>query len=186
MPPPISRGSGRCDPARLAAVGARTVIEDGVRIFNPEHVRLGDDVYVGHDTVLAGDTRAELLVGSGSWIGPFCYLQSAGGITIGQRVGIGARVSIISSAHAETEPPTPIMDGALEFAAVTVGDGSDVGIGAVLLPGAWLGKGVQVGAGAVVRDQFEDGVVVAGVPGRVLRSRRTGSSSPMTRASAHR
>jgi virginiamycin A acetyltransferase len=54
---------------------------------------------------------------------------------------------------------------------VVIGDGSDVGLGAILLPGAQLGDGVLVGAGAVVKGDFPDYSVIAGVPARVLRMR---------------
>jgi acetyltransferase-like isoleucine patch superfamily enzyme len=78
---------------------------------------------------------------------------------------------ILTSSHEETQLPTPIMHGALELEPVEVGDGSDVGLGAILLPGTKLGAGVLVGAGAVVKGEFPDGAVLAGVPARVLRSR---------------
>jgi acetyltransferase-like isoleucine patch superfamily enzyme len=148
------------------------VIEDEVLIFNPAYVHLGDDVYVGHRAVLKGDTRHQLVVGDGSWIGQNCYLHSAGGISIGRDVGLAPGAMILTSSHAETTSGTPIMHGPLELAAVEVGDGSDVGLGSILLPGTKLGAGVLVGAGAVVKGEFPDFAVVAGVPAQVLRSRR--------------
>ena len=84
---------------------------------------------------------------------------------------LAPRAMILTSSHEETQPPTPIMHGALELAPVEIGDGSDVGLGAILLPGTRLGAGVLVGAGAVVKGEFPDGAVLAGVPARVLRSR---------------
>jgi acetyltransferase-like isoleucine patch superfamily enzyme len=147
------------------------VIEAGVLVFNPAHVHLGDDVYIGHRTVLDGDTRGELMIGSGVWIGHSCYLSSAGGITIGRGTGIGAGVQMLTSVHSETPAGTPVMEGPLEFAAIEVGDGCDVGFGAILLPGARLGAGVIVGAGAVVKGEFPPDSVVAGVPARVIRQR---------------
>ena len=168
---PTSHGSGRFEPAQLGALGARCVLEEGVLAWYPETIHLGDDVYVGHRTMLKGDTRGELVVGDGSWIGQDCFLHSAGSVRIGSQVGIGPRVSILTSTHAESAPPAPIMAAALQFAAVEVGDGCDIGLGATLLPGTRLGAGVQVGAGAVVTGTVPDGAIVAGVPARVLRYR---------------
>lgn len=169
-----SHGSGRFDPGELGTLGAGVVIEEGVLVFNAAHVHLGDDVYVGHRAMLKGDTRAELRIGDGAWIGQDAYMQSAGGVTIGRRVGVGPRVTIITATHEETPPGTPIIDAPLRFAPVEVGDGCDIGVGAVLLPGARLGEGVQVGANAVVSGEFPAGSVVAGVPARLLRRRGDG------------
>lgn len=172
MPPPWkTHGAGRFDPTELGSLGSRCVIEEEVLIFNPAHVHLGDDVYVGHRAVLKGDTRNALVVGDGSWIGQNCFFHSAGGIRIGRDVGLAPGAMILTSTHGETAAGTPIMHGALELAPVEVGDGSDVGLGSILLPGTKLGAGVLVGAGAVVKGEFPDFAVVAGVPARVLRSR---------------
>ena len=54
---------------------------------------------------------------------------------------------------------------------VEIGDHSDVGIGAIILPGVTIGRGVQVGAGAVVTCDLPDSVVAAGVPARALHKR---------------
>jgi acetyltransferase-like isoleucine patch superfamily enzyme len=167
-----THGTGRLDPGELGSLGERCVLEDGVLVFNAAHVHLADDVYVGHRAMLKGDTRNELRIGARSWIGQDCFFHSAGGITIGEDVGIAPRAMILTSTHAETPPGTPIMAGALELEPVEIGDGSDVGLGSILLPGTRLGKGVLVGAGAVVKGDFPDYSVVAGVPGRVLRTRR--------------
>jgi acetyltransferase-like isoleucine patch superfamily enzyme len=166
-----SHGSGRFEPADLGAFGSGCVLEDGVLAWHPETIRLGDNVYVGHRTMLKGDTRGELVVGEDTWIGQDCFLHAAGSIRIGRMVGIGPRVSILTSTHTETAPPTPIIAAPLRFAAVEVGDGCDIGLGATLLPGTRLGAGVQVGAGAVVTGEVPAGAIVAGVPARVLRHR---------------
>jgi acetyltransferase-like isoleucine patch superfamily enzyme len=172
MPAPWkTHGTGRFSPKDIASLGARVVLEEGVLIFNPGHVHLGDDVYVGHRAMLKGDTRNELVIGRGSWIGQDCYMHSAGGVRIGEDVGIAPRVMILSSRHAETPIGTPIMFGPLELEPVQIGDGCDVGMGAIILPGTRLGAGVLVGAGAVVKGEFSEEVVLAGVPARILRNR---------------
>jgi acetyltransferase-like isoleucine patch superfamily enzyme len=59
----------------------------------------------------------------------------------------------------------------LRYGAIEIGDGCDIGVGAVLLPGTRLGAGVQVGACAVVRGQHPASAVIAGVPACTLRMR---------------
>jgi acetyltransferase-like isoleucine patch superfamily enzyme len=50
-------------------------------------------------------------------------------------------------------------------------DGSDIGVGAILLPGTRVGRGAQVAAGAVVATDVPEHTIVAGVPARILRPR---------------
>jgi len=53
----------------------------------------------------------------------------------------------------------------------TIGDGSLIGIQAVVLNGAVIGKGCLVGAGAVVTEKkvFPDRSLILGAPARVAR-----------------
>lgn len=166
-----THGDGRFALSDLGALGERCVIEEGVLIFNPGHLFLGDDVYIGHRTALRADTRGTFVIGSGSWIGQDGYFQSAGGIEIGEQVGIGPRVSILTSVHSETAPPAPVIEAPLEFAPVRIERGCDVGMGTIVLPGAVIGAGAQIGAGAVVSGEIPAGAIAAGVPARVLRMR---------------
>lgn len=165
-----SHGTGQ-GPWDFAELGEGVVLEQGVLVFHPENIRLGKDVYVGHQAILKGYYKNTMTIGQGTWIGQQCFLHSAGGITIGNQVGIGPGVKILTSTHAETAPPTPIMQGDLELAPVVIGEGCDIGVGAIILPGVTLGQGVQVGAGAVVTQDAPAGAIIAGVPAKVVRMR---------------
>lgn len=166
-----SHGSGTFSPHELASLGEGSTIEEGVLVFCPEQVSVGRDVYVGHRTILAGDPRGCIELDDGVWVGSDCYLNSAGGITIGAKTGLGPRTIVLTSVHARTPYPTPITDGPLEFGAVRIGAGCDIGVGAVILPGVTIGDGVQVGAGAVVTRDLPDGAIAAGIPARVMAFR---------------
>src|SRR5256885_14517119 len=149
MPPPWkTHGTGWFEPQELGSLGDGVVIEQGVMVFTPAFVHLGNHVYVGHRAMLKGDTRNELRVGDGSWRDQDCYFHSAGGIRIGKDVGIAPRAMILTSSHEETQPPTPIMHGPLEPAPAEIGAGSDVGPGAILPPGTKPGAGPPAGSGA--------------------------------------
>lgn len=147
------------------------MLEDGVRIFHPANVELGDRVYVGHDTILEGYHNAQMFIGAGTWIGAQCFFHSAGGLTIGANVGIGAGVRILTSVHQEAGRQTPILHAPLSFAPVTIEADVDIGLSAVVLPGVMIGRGAQVGAGAVVTKDVAPYAVVAGSPAKELRKR---------------
>ncbi|MBN1659638.1 MAG: acyltransferase [Anaerolineae bacterium] len=166
-----SHGSGDFQLDEIGFLGEGVVFEPGVRVFHPENIEIGAGVYVGHDTILKGYYQNRMVIGPGTWIGQQCFFHSAGGLTIGRNVGIGPGVKILTSFHAEEEIGRPILHSRIEFAAVTIGDDSDVGVGAIILPGVTIGRGVQVGAGAVVRTDLPDYAVAVGVPARVIRLR---------------
>ncbi|MBP7999384.1 MAG: acyltransferase [Chloroflexi bacterium] len=166
-----SHGTGEFTLEQFARLGDGVVFEPGVLVFHPENIEIGAGVYVGHQTILKGYYQNKLIIGSGTWIGQQCFFHSAGGITIGTNVGIGPGVKMITSYHQEEGIDKPILHSQITFAPIVIGDDSDVGVGAIILPGVRLGRGVQVGAGAVVSHDLPDFAVAAGVPARVLRLR---------------
>jgi acetyltransferase-like isoleucine patch superfamily enzyme len=169
-----SHGTGAVDANTLrllAACGSEVVFEPGALVFHPENVRIGDGVYVGHYAILKAYYKNTLTIGDRSWIGQAAFLHAAGGITVGRRVGIGPHACVLTSVHGAAPRPLPIMDGAIETAPVLLGDGCDVGIGAIILPGVTVGEGAQVGAGAVVTHDVEPYAIVAGNPARKIGER---------------
>jgi len=66
----------------------------------------------------------------------------------------------------------PVIKTDLVIKPVRVGAGADIGVNAVLLPGVHIGEGAIVGAGAVVTRDVPAYAIAAGVPARVMRSRR--------------
>ena len=169
---PSSHGSGQIEREELAACGRSVIIEPGALIFHPENVEIGDEVYIGHYAILKGYYKNTLTIGARSWIGQGAFLHAAGGLCIGERVGIGPGARIITSQHEmPADAAVPVMDGELLFAPVTLEDGCDLGVGSIVLPGVRIGRGAQVGAGAVVTRAVPAGAIVAGVPARVVGNR---------------
>lgn len=169
---PRSHGTGQFTPDQVGRLGAEVVLEAGVLVFHPENVEIADRVYVGHATILKAYHRNKLVIGEGTWIGQQCFLHSGGGITIGRNVGVGPGVRILTSAHRLDQPDRPILHSDVAFAPVVIEDDADIGVGAILLPGVTIGRGAQVGAGAVVTADVPEYAIVAGVPARVIGSRR--------------
>jgi len=166
-----SYGSGAFKRDDFASIGENVVFEDGALVIEAKHISIGSNVYIGHYAVLRGYDRNEMVIGDDTWIGQFCYINSAGGVTIGSRVGIGPGVKIMSSKHSEEGRKVPVLLCDLEFAGVVVEDDCDIGMGAIILPGVTVGHGSQVGAGAVVTKDVQPYAVVAGVPARKIRER---------------
>jgi acetyltransferase-like isoleucine patch superfamily enzyme len=166
-----SHGDGNFTRDDFAEIGEAVVLEAGVLVWHPETIRLGNNVYVGHRALLKGHPQGTMQIGDDCWIGQEVFFHSAGGITIGCRVGVGPRVMVLTSTHIEEGRERAILDAPLKFAPVTIEDDADLGIGAILLPGVTIGRGAQIGAGAVITKDVAAYAVVAGNPAKVIRFR---------------
>ncbi len=69
----------------------------------------------------------------------------------------------------------------------TVGEGSLIGIQAVVLNAAVIGRGCLVGAGAVVTERkvFADGTLILGAPAKVVRELTAEERAEILGISAH-
>ncbi len=166
-----SHGDGCFTREQFQSVGEDVVFEAGVRVWHPERIRLGNNIYVGHDAMLKGYYKGEMVIGDDTWLGQGVFFHAAGDIHVGRRVGVGPFVRILTSYHGEAGRHLAILDSPLEFGAVRIEDGADIGVNTIILPGVTVGEGAQVGAGAVVTRDVPPFAVVAGNPARLLRMR---------------
>lgn len=114
-------------------------------------VTLGKDCGIWYHATVRAD-RAPIMIGSGSNIQDNCVVHVDEGfpVTIGKYVTVG---------HGA------ILHGC------EVGDGSLIGMGAIILNGAKIGKNCIVAAGALVTQNTEipDGMLAMGSPAKVIR-----------------
>jgi acetyltransferase-like isoleucine patch superfamily enzyme len=108
------------------------------------------------------------------YVGPFCTL---GRVHLERDVLVASGVHIPSGAHTHGTLDTvvPIREQHGDRRTVTVGAGSWIGAGAVVL--ADVGRNCVIGAGAVVTSAVPDDSVAVGVPARVVRSRSQSCAS---------
>ncbi len=167
-----THGTGEFEISQFKKIGANVIFERGVMVFHPETIELGDNIYIGHNTILKGYYNSRFTIDEGTWIGQLCFFHSAGNIIIGKNVGIGPCVKIITSFHGEEGIERPILHSSMKFSPVTIEDDADIGIGATILPGVTIGKGAQIGAGAVVTENIEPYAIAAGVPAKIIKKRK--------------
>lgn len=110
-----------------------------------------------------------LRIGNGCVIGQGSHLVAHYSIAIGDDVFTGPYVYITDQNHEYADPGIPIGRQWPRNAAVSIGSGSWLGAGVIVLPGAAIGRNVVVAAGSVVRGAVPDCCVIAGVPAKVVR-----------------
>ena len=69
----------------------------------------------------------------------------------------------------------------------TIGDGSLIGIGAIVLNGARIGRNCLIGAGALITEgeEIPDNSMVVGSPGKVIRTLSDEQAAGMAAGAAH-
>ena len=151
-------------------------------MFGEEGVRIGSGTVVGPNTsISAGIGPAQDLEGREVvTIGDRCLIGRGSGIVgherivIGDDVFTGHNVYVTDANHGYEDPLVPVGRQFGEARPVSIGDGSWLGHGTVVLPGATIGRHVVVGAGSVVTGDLPDFSVAVGNPARVIRRYATG------------
>jgi carbonic anhydrase/acetyltransferase-like protein (isoleucine patch superfamily) len=131
------------------------------------NVTLAEDCSVWFGVVARGDTET-LSIGRGSNIQDGSVLHADPGmpLTIGENVTVGHQV---------------MLHGC------SIGDGSLIGIQAVILNGARIGKNCLVGAGALITEgkEFPDGSMIFGSPAKAVRQLTPEQIAGMQSAATH-
>ena len=146
-------------------------------IYNEKYIRIGRQTMVGpFVSITAGMAPGQEMIsdpvvriGDRCVIGRGSYIIGHFSIEIGDEVQTGPNVYITDQNHVYEDPVVPIGRQWPAERAVRVGDGSWLGTGVVVLPGACIGRHVVVGAGSVVSGELPDRCVAVGVPARVVK-----------------
>lgn len=154
-------------------MGNDVQVGPGVVFKHPETMEFGDCVFIGAQVMIQGRFDGTCRVGNHVWIGPQAYMD-ARALVLEDYVGWGPGAKVLGSAHTGDPVDAPIISTGLVIKEVVVEYGADIGMNASLLPGVRVGKQAIVGAGSVVTHDIPEYSIAAGVPARVLRSRRDG------------
>lgn len=156
-------------------------------LFNEYWIAIGAHTLIGpHVSMSVGmwseelDPRAPAVISIGDRcnIGRGNSLVGRVGIDIGDDVTTAPDVYVTDHNHAYDDVDVPIARQWPREAPVSIGAGSWIGAGVVVLSGTTIGEHVTVAAGSVVRGDIPDRSVVAGVPGRVVRRWVDGAWDP--------
>jgi acetyltransferase-like isoleucine patch superfamily enzyme len=150
--------------------GNGVTIGSGVGFRHLETFEIGNGVFIGAQAYLQGRFDGTFVIGDMAWLGPQSFLD-ARDLIIEERVGWGPGAKVLGSQHTGLPLEVPVIQTDLEVKPVRVHAWADIGTGAIVLPGVTVGKGSVVGAGAVVIEDVDPFAVVGGVPARFLRWR---------------
>ncbi len=163
---------------RFGRFGAGSVIcFPATTLFNERYIHIGSGTMIGpYVSLSAGMVPGQVCVTDPVVrIGDRCLIGKGSGIVghlaidIGDDVWTGHFVYITDQNHGYEDPDVPISRQSQPERPVTIGSGSWLGHGTVVLPGAQIGRHVAVAAGSVVTGELPDHCVAAGAPARPIR-----------------
>ncbi|ETD84454.1 gamma carbonic anhydrase family protein [Rhodobacter capsulatus] len=146
---------------------------------------LGQGVWVAPDANVIG--KVVLEEGASVWFG--CTLRGDN-----EEIRVGAGTNLQESVICHTDMGFPLLIGAqctighrAMLHGCTIGEGSLIGMGAVVLNGAKIGRGCLIGAGALITEgkEIPDGSLVMGAPGKVVRELDAAARARLLRSAEH-
>jgi len=150
--------------------------EEKVKILKQLFGKIGTNVSVGAPFIC--DYGRNISLGNNVSVNMNCTFVDCNKITIGDNVLIASNVQLYTATHpvALSERLTPKWnpDDDRYFCRtyalpITIGSGSWLGGGVIVLPGVTIGEGCVIGAGSVVTKDIPSHFVAVGNPCRVLR-----------------
>jgi virginiamycin A acetyltransferase len=121
-------------------------------------------------------SKAGAIIDENVYVGASCHL---GLVHLERDVLLASGVQVPSGAqtHGTDDPGVPIREQPGRLTMVTIGQGSWVGSGAIVM--ADVGRDSVIAAGSVVTKPIPDRVIAGGVPARVIRSREPNAPLPV-------
>lgn len=132
---------------------------------------IGDGTVIGGPLTIRGghSVTEHLEIGTGSVLATDIVVNLDDAVTIGDNCSIGPFVRIYTGTHG-IGPGSRRMQTPVISKPVTIGRGTWLGLGTIVLPGVSIGQGCVVAAGSVVATDIEANSYVAGNPATVTRS----------------
>ena len=149
-------------------------------LLNERYIRIGAGTMIGPRVTLSAGmapgqrcvSETVVAIGDRCLIGAGSAIVGHLSIEIGDDVWTGHHVYVTDQNHGYEDLDRPISVQQQPERPVRIGDGSWIGYGSVVLPGATIGRHVVIAANSVVNGEIPDFTVAAGSPARVVRDLR--------------
>ena len=111
-------------------------------------------------------------IGKGSEVGERCRISIANSLDIGEKVLISTNVYITDCNHEYRNVDVPVIDQGVvqKGQKVSIGEGSYIGINAVIVGNVKIGKHCVIGANSIVNKDIQDFCVAVGCPAKIIKS----------------
>jgi acetyltransferase-like isoleucine patch superfamily enzyme len=154
-----------------------------------ETVVVGENCFVSSEAKIFSEPGRGISIQNGSWIGGNAFLHGpirlgdhcsinhgtkmdggAAGIVLGSGVRIAPGCALFAFNHG-TNSGMEIRNQGVSSKGICIGNNVWIGANCCVADGVTLGNDCIVGMGAVVTKNFPSGVIIGGVPARILKDR---------------
>jgi acetyltransferase-like isoleucine patch superfamily enzyme len=158
---------------RLPALARGSMVAWSARVKTPSRLHMGRNCTIQRGAIVHCGGKAwcgyggHVNLGEGVVIGPYCVVYGAAGIDLDDFVHLGPGVKLMSQSGLHDRNrlgPRP----SYKLEPISIGAGSWIGAGAVVLGGTKIGRCVTVAPNSVVGGDVPDYAVVAGNPSRAI------------------
>jgi len=146
-------------------------------VYNERYIHIGSHTIIGpYVSLSAGMAPGQEMVsdpvvriGDRTMIGRGSHIVGHFSVEIGDDIQTGPYIYVTDQNHVYEDPDTPVGRQWPVEKKVSIGSGSWLGTGVVVLPGATIGRNAVIGAGSVVTGEVPDHAVAVGSPARVVK-----------------
>ncbi len=157
------------------SIGNNAVIDDNCMLDAKGSTNTGiiieDGVFLGRNTILSCKD-GDIILRENVNLGFNCDIFSGKKIEIGKNTMIAAYVYFVAGNYAYDSPDTPATEMDTVCKGIVVGESCWFGAKALILDGVTIGKNSIIGGAAVVNEDIPEYSIAAGVPAKVIKSRK--------------
>lgn len=149
------------------------------RLIGKKYIKIGNNTKIGRHAVLTAWYKSEsfhpcITIGSSCNIGEYCHITCVNKIVIGDGVLTGRWITITDNSHGRTTfedlQKPPLKRSIISKGPVVIEKNVWIGDKATILPNVTIGEGSIVAANTVVTKDVPPYSVVAGNPGRIIKT----------------
>ncbi len=133
---------------RLKDIGKKSIIDNDVKIFNPQDVKIGEYCTINSGVIIQSCENATVNIGNNVTIS-YNAILITGGLDLSDYSNKNIHVS----------------------KSVTIEDNVWIGADVKILPGVRISANSVIAAGSVVNRNIPENVIVAGIPAKIIKKR---------------
>ncbi|MBN2385327.1 acyltransferase [bacterium] len=163
-------------PAKIS-IGSQVALDDNIVLDakgcpDDKEFVLGDHIIIGHTSTLCSK-GGSLRIGDNCNFGSHIALYSASDINFGKNILLGPGAFIGGGTYRFADADKPIISQGYDLKGpISIGDNCWFGAAVTVVDGVTIGENSILGAGAVVIEDIPPFSIAAGVPARIIRSRK--------------